>query len=379
MTENANNASNNNNENNSTEENLSKVRCDERIMTANDAECVTPTANKNVIVNELITISKNTKNTISIAKRRWKILAKALCNRANRSKETTTASTTVTKSASIDRLAADEYLASVRRFTSFDLFERIPCTEDGSESEVAMDDGKWIVYRLSTATNGEYKAMVHYVNQTFTPNDLMGFNNTGNICVWPSEEALAYHCVAKMDSFRSKCVLELGGGMTCLAGLLVAKYGEADCVHLTDGNCVSVENVRKSFSRNSLDGSVGVHCSVLKWENVVGDNVKNNNNCQPFDYILSADCLFFDNARTALVDALWHLLKLDGCAIVMAPYRGQTLDSFVQEAKVKGFTCRIDERYDEVVWRKHLQFKETPFYDENIHYPILIELTKPLS
>lgn len=348
------------------------------IITANGTECehplaTIPTANKSLIVNELITISKNTKNTISIAKRRWKILAKALCNRANRSKETAGA-TAVNKSTPIERLVADEYLASVRRFTSFDLFERIPCTGavKNDDSELS-NDGNWIVYRLRNKANVEYHAMVHYVNKTFTPNDLMGFNNTGNICVWPSEEALAYYCVAKMDFFRDKRVLELGGGMTCLAGLLVAKYAAADCVHLTDGNCVSVENVRNTLTWNGLGDNVSVSSSILKWENALSDT---NNNCEPYDCILSADCLFFDNARSALVDALWHFLALDGYAIVMAPYRGQTLDSFVKEAKVKGFMCRIDQCYDELVWRKHLQCKEMSFYDENIHYPILIELTK---
>lgn len=331
---------------------------------------LTTTANKNLIVNEFITISKNTKNTISIAKRRWKILAKALGNRANKSKASSAA---VTKSTSIDRLAADEYLASVRRFTSFDLFERISYADDG-ESET-INDGNWIVYRMFGKVNEEHTAIVHHVNQTFTPDDLIGFNNTGNICVWPSEEALAYYCIAKMDWFRGKRVLELGGGMTCLAGLLVAKYAAADCIHLTDGNCVSVENVRNSLSQNGLSDGIGVLCSVLKWENATSE--PNNNNCKPFDCILSADCLFFDNARSALVNALWHFLKSDGCAYVMAPYRGQTLDSFVREAQVKGFTCKIDECYDDVVWHKHLQFKEMTFYDENIHYPILIELTKP--
>lgn len=375
MTENANDASDTNQNKLTAENSRNESRGEERIMTSNASDCTAPTANKNVIVSELITISKNTKNTISIAKRRWKILAKALCNRANRLKEATSPVAAVTKSTTIDRHVADEYLASVRRFTSFDLFERIPYAADDGTIE-STNDGNWIVYRLSGPANREYSAIVHYVNQTFTPNDLMGFNNTGNICVWPSEEALAFYCVAKIDSFRGKRVLELGGGMTCLAGLLVAKYGGAECVHLTDGNCMSVASVRKTLMRNCVEEQAGVRCSILKWENAVSDSINNNADCQPFDFILSADCLFFDNARTALVDALWLFLKLDGRAFVMAPYRGQTLGSFVLEAKAKGFTCRIDERYDDVVWRKHTQFKEMPFYDENIHYPILIELTK---
>lgn len=351
---------NNFNGKNTTEDNLASVGSDGIEMPING----TASANRILIASELITIPRSTRNPISIAKRRWKILAKALCNRANRSRETT--------AKAIDRLATDEYLASVRRFTSFDLFERIPYVST-TDDDAADNEGAWIVYRLcDIAQNVEYKAIVRYVNRTLTPDDLMGFNNTGNICVWPSEEALAYYCIAKMDLFRGKRVLELGGGMTCLAGLLVAKYAATECVHLTDGNCVSVDNVRHTLKSNGLSEDGSVCCSVLKWENALGDN----NNNDTFDYILSADCLFFDNSRCALVNALWHLLKSDGCAIVTAPHRGKTLDSFVKQAKAKGFMCRASARYDDVIWCKHLRLKETPFYDENIHYPILIELTK---
>ena len=40
--------------------------------------------------------------------------------------------------------------------------------------------------------------------------------------VWPSEEVLTVVCVSRRALFRDKLVLEVGGGMTCLAGITVS-------------------------------------------------------------------------------------------------------------------------------------------------------------
>lgn len=209
----------------------------------------------------------------------------------------------------------------------------------------------------------------------------MGFNNTGNICVWPSEEALAFYALARLDAFTNKMVLELGGGMTCLAGLLVAKYGRPYGVHLTDGNAQSVANVRKTCRLNDVRDCY-VKCSVLQWEQHADAEALRRG--EQFDYILCADCLFFDEARAALVDTMWTCLAQSGVALVMAPRRGRTMDAFVTAAKAKGFRCQVQQRYNEAIWQRHLELKAaaatatapSDAYDEDIHYPVLIELTK---
>lgn len=308
-----------------------------------------------------ITIVETTKNTLNIAKRRWKILAKALCHRVNTQ---SIDSTTSTESDENEDAIVDDRLSSVRRFTSFDLFRQMRCDENES-------DDNWFILKLTNKIDC-YSVKIHYVNQLFTPDDLMGFNNTGNICIWPSEEALAYCVLADLELFRGKRIIELGGGMTCLAGFFIAKYAFADSVHLTDGNEISMANVQKMIENEEFWSCKRLHCSALQWKHVNGTTT------EKFDFVLSADCLFFDNARTDLVNAIWNCLAEDGCGMVMAPRRGNTLNQFIGKAVEKGFLCNVIECYDMMIWEKHLQLMQTDFYDEDLHYPILIRLTKKM-
>lgn len=290
----------------------------------------------------------------SIAKHRWKILSKALCrypNNKHKINESPTSS------------LHDECLASVRRFTRFNLFDR---------NALIDSEPNWFSY--STKINGqEHSLIIHEIQQKFTPEDLIGFNNTGNICVWPSEETLAYYVLSNISLFRHQRILELGGGMSCLAGLFAAKYGEIDFIHLTDGNEVSVENVKKILKRNSCNLLTKQKCSILKWETV---NETDEND--QYDCILSADCLFFDSSRSFFVNSLWQYLKLNGFALIMAPARGDTLNKFILNAQQIGFECKLKKCYNGFVWQKHLNFLQTDSYEEDIHYPLLIEIRKKL-
>jgi hypothetical protein len=44
---------------------------------------------------------------------------------------------------------------------------------------------------------------------------------SGNVCLWPSEEVLAFFACHNADLFAKKRVLELGAGSNGLAGLSV--------------------------------------------------------------------------------------------------------------------------------------------------------------
>lgn len=281
----------------------------------------------------------------SIAKRRWTILAKALCQPIQ----------------PIDKTLTDEYLASsVRRFTTFSLFHKSDVISKPCEN--------WCVYQASI-NDCDYSIDVHEMTQKFTPADLIGFNNTGNVCIWPSEECLAYFVLCNLSLFENRRVLELGGGMSCLAGMFLAKFARAQCVHMTDGNKLSIQNAEEILTRNMHSFTATAACTQLKWENVSDDG-------DLYDCIISADCLFFDGARLALINALWHRMKTDGFGLILAPCRGNTLDDFVQCAEQKGFNCNVIKCYNNVIWQSHLNLLNTNIYNENIHYPVLVEIRK---
>jgi hypothetical protein len=76
-------------------------------------------------------------------------------------------------------------------------------------------------------------------------NKLHNVDNTGNVCVWPAEPLLL-HTLVNVKEYRElvqdKRVLEIGGGMTALAGLGLAFSGIAASVVVTDGHPDCVKN-----------------------------------------------------------------------------------------------------------------------------------------
>lgn len=262
----------------------------------------------------------------------------------------------------------DEF--SLRRISSFMLLsttrlDSVPVNILNTYIQNRVKNYSWHKYTM-TVDDVDYFVNVSHRNRTFSAEDLMGFNNTGNVCIWPSEETLSYYIGANLYLFQGKTVIELGGGMSCLAGLFCAKYAGPKCVTLTDGNKISVDNVQITLCGNNFPSPVD--CKILKWGHC---DLKTN-----FDVILCADCLFFDDARSDLVETLWKLLNVDGLALVMAPVRGHTLETFMLQCEKIGFHCRKIINYNKIIWEKHLTLLDNSEYNENVHYPILIELTK---
>ncbi|XP_034242648.1 calmodulin-lysine N-methyltransferase-like isoform X2 [Thrips palmi] len=268
--------------------------------------------------------------------------------------------------------------SSVRRFQSYGLVSALPL------ENLHEDSATWYEYR---ATIGQdlFSVLIRHPKRTFTATDLMGFNNTGNICVWPSEEVLAYYSLCNPNTFSNKSVLELGGGMSCLAGLMIGKYTSASKVLLTDGNVFSINNVHHILVKNGFGNSSRVSSSVLKWGKRANSKVEfltEELQSKPaslkFDVIICADCLFFDDARQDLVQTIFDFIADDGIALLTAPRRADTLDKFYDKACNAGFICNLQEIYNDQIWDRHLHLKANhgESYNENIHYPLLLQLKK---
>lgn len=228
-------------------------------------------------------------------------------------------------------------------------------------------------YRVHCRLLPDLHIQVRLFKNSVSLSDLVGFNNTGNVCIWPSEECLAYYCLENRTQFSGSRVLEIGGGMTCLAGLLLAKTNVAKQVHLTDGNSNAATNLQDMLEGDKVNlggGSTEVSASMLRWDDVEAvEHLKNS-----FDWIICADCLFFDSGREGLVTAIQQLLTPDGVALIVAPNRGGTFTQFENSAR-RLFDVQVQTNYSPTIWEAHQKWLEDPGYQTDIHYPKLMMLS----
>ena len=269
---------------------------------------------------------------------RWKILRRAVL----RKKYTTGAGNS----------------SSVRGFESFGLFK------------VHGTSSRWLNYSYVGAESVCEAAVKTLPGGELSLETLVGFNNTGNVCVWPSEEVMAYYCLENKEMFREAHVCELGCGMTGLAGIMLACANVASEVLLTDGNETSIANIEEIVEANKsrYERCTRVIFDILRWESLsLKEDYKGR-----FDYVVCADCLFFTDVHRELALVINMLLKPStGVAIVFAPSRGGTLERFCCMAQ-EYFKVELIERYSEQIWK--VCQEKPPYFNVDLHYPLKIVL-----
>jgi calmodulin-lysine N-methyltransferase len=211
-------------------------------------------------------------------------------------------------------------------------------------------------------------------------------DHTGNVCQWPCEEVLAYYCLQRSDRFNGKRVLELGAGMSGLAGQMVAALKTADLVVLTDGNDEATEMLRHNTALN-VDNQAPSDTVRLNFvgfrgrtqlcvESLLWNRDESYLEVGQFDMILVSDCLFFVDFHLDLLHVLHRLLDVKGEVWICGPRRGTSMTHFIDLARTLEFDIECIENFDERVWKQHLEMLSGSDYDSDRHQPLLLVMRK---
>ncbi|CAF4488401.1 unnamed protein product [Rotaria socialis] len=201
----------------------------------------------------------------ALARQRWRMLGEILLSKNLRS-------------------SCDHEDISVMRFKTFGLYVRSSLPSNDH------DDGTWCKIEFPSFEDNQSNILsldIRLCSTKIDYADLIGFNNTGNTCIWPSEEVLAFYCLKEKEIFENKSVCELGGGMTCLAGLSLARSISLKELVATDGNEKSIANLNAILraKNNEHNWLCSIESRVLIWTRQLNDPLLK----ERFDFIISAD------------------------------------------------------------------------------------------
>ncbi|PAA64786.1 hypothetical protein BOX15_Mlig026146g1 [Macrostomum lignano] len=342
----------------------------------------------------------------TVARQRWRLLSRAVASYGQG------------KSVSVKELNS---LTTVRQFCQFGLFDITEAAGARSADEFLEQTWQHVDHPeirlqlylrqrvpatacLTPAALGDGNNNSKTTNSSIIGSNQSGNgNNTGNICVWPSEEVLAHYVIAQakagelipkeFDGDSGIRVCELGGGLTCLAGLAAGAALRPRLSHLllTDGDQLACENAARCLTANRqiLTGGedqtsrIEARVAQLAWEDADFDK----HNYGRFHLVLCADCLFFRESHRALIRTLDKLLMLPtpaatgsnkhrgGLALICAPSRGRSVEDFARLAEAAGFDVGVSDNYDPRV-SQTASAEQSASFVPDLHLPLMLRLTR---
>ncbi|RHZ60557.1 hypothetical protein Glove_352g61 [Diversispora epigaea] len=329
--------------------------------------------------------NNNNRNPSTIAKARWKLLSSIFISN-NISNDISSPSSSLTSSSLTSPSSSLQFTNSQISKRSHQGFNLFPKQKFDNNEE-------WFKYDLK---DGFYLDVCIKIPQIQTLKDSFsseysGFLNTGNICIWPAEEVLAYYCMKNSELFSNKSICEIGGGMCSLAGLIIAAKCNPKNVTLTDGN------------PNLLFSNVDISIKQMLWDSNTAYN-------DTYDVVICADCTFDKSTHPHLLHVLKSIIKKPlpgnnnnnnsndnnnnnyysgegggGLFILCAPNRGDSLNAFIKliESLEKDLKIELLIKYDDIVWNIHENNlnnnnnnmdNECYSYDPDTHYPLILKV-----
>ncbi|CAH8648990.1 unnamed protein product [Heterobilharzia americana] len=197
---------------------------------------------------------------------------------------------------------------------------------------------------------------------------LTGFDNTGNVHLWPSEILLTHSMFFEnlypglwnelhqnFEDHPIQTVCELCAGMTGAAGIAVSlrKWSnifKTSYVLITDGNdrCVAsiisvVDHHKKRFLNNSnatesFISRINLDAKTIRWPKNCPESSSvaqlDQSLIHHFDLIVAADCFFDQTYHISMLDTIDKLLSMRSGStfLAIAPLRGNSLNNYINLA-----------------------------------------------
>ena len=273
----------------------------------------------------------------------------------------------IDKWSALRRFVQQRTKRSAMRLNPFQIFR----TE--AKALVDGEEGSGEVYRDEVFVHIEFGVAVRILRRcehNVTQKDLSEahlhkIDNTGHFH-WPAEELLADFAMKTMNP--ADTVLELGAG-TGLAGFCLSSHRKQSVI-LSDGNASVVELLKKNAAHSGNGNSV----RLLRWD-VPGTYL---DLVDRVDVVIGADCLFFEDYHSALVQLVKNFFAAGRCRAfyIIAPSRGRSLEKWVQGLR-SSVLCDIQVCDLDVFVKAHSEAAKThEGYVSDCHYPVLVSVKK---
>lgn len=178
---------------------------------------------------------------------------------------------------------------SVRRHQGFQL---LPCTSFNNIN----NDRTTYQYLQYTLPNNKQPIIRIHRSEAVSLHDVksamaQSIDNTGNICIWPSEEILTYIALKHVSTWNGKRIIELGSGMTALCSIGLLCTNQNIDITITDGNEHCIQQLQYNVQTNNTlyDSSNQFHCELLKWNRNQQYVDRYHKDGKLFDIILISD------------------------------------------------------------------------------------------
>lgn len=263
------------------------------------------------------------------------------------------------------------------------------CCDDNEE--------KWFNAQWNSLYKVDYEKsdvnlFIRFGDNRLTFEELAGFDNSGNIRLWPCEELLAYlfaYGILK-DKIFGKVICELGAGMTALAGLVISALKLQKQIYLTDGNIRCVQNIEQNVNKNFSNNEQNINVQLLRW----GYQEDYKQLMHKIETIICADCLFATKAHNDLLNTIDDLLIIEdnvnnenisqtfGTVFIVAPKRGNSMKQFINLVhQDKRFFLNVFENYNQIFsfCYETLQKNNGKQIDSDSYYPYLLVMRRVSS